>query len=592
MNTITRCFDLLENGLSKGNKADHFAAKVNGSWVEYNTEKVIELSTRLALGLLALGVEKDDKIAIISNNRPEWCITDYAIQQAGAISVPIYSTISEEDTTYIFNDCDVNFAFVSTPELFEKVKRTADTLKKEIHIFIYNSDQNYPNWAELITIGITHKPYALLEERRNAVLPTNVLTIIYTSGTTGNPKGVMLTHHNILSNIEGAKPAMPVKDGDRALSFLPLCHVYERMLCYLYQRFGVGVWFAESMDTIIQDLKDVKPHIFTTVPRLLEKVYDGIVNKGNALKGISKLIFFWALNLGLRFDVQGRNSVFYKLQLWIARQLVFVKWQEALGGNIVAIVSGSAALQPRLSRVFRAAGIDVMEGYGLTETSPVISVNRKEPDGVRVGTVGPLIDGVEVKIAEDGEILVKGPNIMLGYFNKPELTAEAFTPDGYFKTGDIGEMVEGRFLKITDRKKEIFKTSGGKYIIPQKTENLLKESTLIEQAMVIGEGQKFPAALIIPNLPALKDWLKAKNLTFSSLPAAIALPVVQEKYQKEVDKANETLGQYEKIKKFLVLAEPWGVDSGELTPTLKLKRKAILGKYAKDVNSIYENQIE
>jgi len=426
-----------------------------------------------------------------------------------------------------------------------------------------------------------------LQSHMDAILPEDVVTLIYTSGTTGNPKGVMLTHHNLLSNVKDCKVAVPVNQHHRGLSFLPLCHVYERMLSYLYLDNGVSIYYAESTETVAANLKEVNPHIFTTVPRLLEKVYDRIVAKGYEQTGIKRALFFWALNLGLRYEISEPNRLWYDIQLSIARKLIFSKWQEALGGNIFCIVSGGAALQPRLARVFWAAGIKVLEGYGLTETSPVIAVNRVDPQKTRVGTVGVIIENLDVKIAADGEILVKGPNVMKGYYKRPDLTAEAIDADGYFHTGDIGEIIESKFLKITDRKKEIFKTSNGKYITPQKTENILKESLVIEQAMVVGEGQKYAAVLITPAIAGLKDWCKIKNISYTTDVEMLSKPEIIDKYQKEIDTANEKLGQFEQIKTFKILNTQWSIDSGEMTPTLKLKRKFILQKYATDVSALF-----
>jgi long-chain acyl-CoA synthetase len=585
---IQCCFHLLDLALAKGNKPDHFAAKEGGNWIQYSTNQVVDLVNHLSYGLLNLGVKPSDKIALIANNRPEWCIADYAIQQVGGVSVPIYATISADDTAYIFKDCGLKYAFVSTEELYHKAADAAQKAGLSVQIFMFDKVGSHPHWLDLVTDGRNNPAPEALNNSKASIQTSSLLTIIYTSGTTGNPKGVMLSHSNVLSNIEGSSAYVPVKDGDKALSFLPLCHIYERMLCYLYQRFGVGIWFAENMDTISDNLKEVKPEIFTTVPRLLEKVYDKIVLKGRELSGIKKAMFFWALNLGLEYDVQGRNSAWYNLQLSIARKLVFSKWQEALGGNLIAIVCGSAALQPRLCRVFRAAGIDVMEGYGLTETSPVISVNWKQPEGVCLGTVGRLIDGVEVKFAPDGEILVKGPNIMLGYFNKPELTAEAMTEDGYFKTGDIGEWIDGIFLKITDRKKEIFKTSNGKYIAPQKNENLLKESMFIEQCMVVGEGERYVAALIVPNIDSLKNWCKIKGIEVSNNSLMLANEQVITKLNAEIEICNTQLGQFEQIKKIAIMPLPWTIESGELTPTMKLKRKYIQQKYQDQITALFE----
>jgi long-chain acyl-CoA synthetase len=524
-----------------------------------------------------MGIAKDDKVAIISPNRPEWNFIDFGIQQLGAVSVPIYPTVTEEDFKFIFNDADVKVIFVENEELYHKAKNASKDLPiKEIFTFLPVSGAKH--WSELKQLAVGEKP-AQLDPYKEKVKGEDLVTLIYTSGTTGVPKGVMLTHNNLISNYKACIPLMPVTHEHRALSFLPMCHVYERMLVYLYMAVGVSVYYAESMDTIADNLKEVKPHIFTTVPRLLEKVYDKIVAKGRELTGVKKAMFFWALDLGLRFDMEGKNGWWYDLQLALANKLIFNKWREALGGNVVAIVSGSAALQPRLAKVFWAAKVRVMEGYGLTETSPVISVNRCDPKENKIGTVGPLLPGVEVKIAPDGEILTRGPHVMKGYYKKPEVTAEVIDSEGWFHTGDIGEFVDSKYLKITDRKKEIFKTSGGKYIAPQTIENKLKEFNLIEQVMVVGENQKFPGALIVPAFAGLKKWCEIKGISYSLDEKMIKEPLVIEKFQKEIDSINQNFAQYEKIKKFELLPKLWTIEAGELTPTLKVKRKAILARY-------------
>lgn len=462
----------------------------------------------MSRGLLKLGIQDGDKIAMISNNRSEWNICDIGIQQIGGISVPVYPTISADVYEYIFNDAEVKICFVSDQELYDKVLSIKNKVNSLTHVFTFNDIEGATSWKTLLEAADSTLD-AEIEKRKADISYEDLVTIIYTSGTTGNPKGVMLSHKNLLSNVIACKPRLPVSPGARSLSFLPVCHVYERMLLYLYQYTGVAVYFAESMDTIGDNLKEVKPHVFTAVPRLLEKVYDKIIAKGEALTGIKRKLFFWAVALGDEYDVKGK-SAWYRFKLKIARKLIFSKWKEALGGNTLAVASGSAALQPRLARVYLAAGIPVMEGYGLTETSPVISVNYEEGNNVRIGTTGTVIDGVTVKIAEDGEILVKGPNVMMGYYKLPEKTAEDIDADGWFHTGDIGMFEEGKFLKITDRKKEMFKTSGGKYIAPQVMENKFKESRFIEQIMVIGENQKMPAAFIVPAFDFIREWAKRK----------------------------------------------------------------------------------
>jgi long-chain acyl-CoA synthetase len=582
----TRLFDLLPLYLEKYNKEDALANKVNGQWIKYSTQDLIKNANQISLGLLKMGIGKGDKIAIISPNRPEWNFVDFGIQQIGAISVPMYPTITEEDYRYIFTDAEVKIVFVADLQLYNKVKSATKSLTGIQEIFTFNRVEGARHWAEIKEAG-NEESREQLEVFKNETDPESLLTLIYTSGTTGNPKGVMLTHDNILSNVESSLPNLPLDHTSRALSFLPMCHIYERMCIYMYMRAGVSIYYAESMDTIGENLKEVKPQVFTTVPRLLEKVYDKIVGKGYELTGIKKNLFFWALNLGLQYDPNEDKGWWYNTQLKWANNLIFSKWREALGGNIKIISSGAAALQPRLARVFWAAGIPVAEGYGLTETSPVISTNQVNPENMRIGSVGKIIKGVQVKIADDGEILVKGPNVMKGYYKKPELTAEAIDKDGWFHTGDIGEIVEGQFLKITDRKKEMFKTSGGKYVAPQMIENKLKESILIEQTIVVGEGQKHPAALIVPAFSSLRDWSKLHNLEYTTDEEMIRKPEVLAKFQSEIDKFNQNFAQYEQIKKFVLLPKIWSIEGGELTPTLKLKRKIIHSKYKDHIDRLY-----
>ncbi|MBC7407752.1 MAG: long-chain fatty acid--CoA ligase [Arcicella sp.] len=585
---ITRVFDLLPNCVLPVNKNDAFANKVNGEWKKYSAVELIETVNKVSLGLMKLGVKKDDKIAIISPNRPEWNFIELGIQQLGAVSVPMYPTITVEDYKYIFSDAEVKFIFVAGKELLEKVLEATQTLEGIEGIYTFDKISGAKHWYEVTDLA-NGENIAQLEPLKAAVEPDNLLTLIYTSGTTGQPKGVMLTHHNIISNIEGIVEAesLPLLSDERALSFLPLCHIYERMDVYVYMYYGVSVYYAESMETIGDNLKEVKPHVFATVPRLLEKVYDKIVAKGYELTGIKKQLFFWALNLGLKYDPMKPMGWWYDTQLKIARKLIFSKWKEALGGNIKLIASGSAALQPRLSRIFWAAGIPIAEGYGLTETSPVISSSILSD--FRIGCVGTVLPNVQLKIAEDGEICVKGPSIMKGYYKKPEATAEAIDSEGWFHTGDIGELSEGKYLKITDRKKEIFKTSGGKYVAPQLVENKLKESVLIEQAIVVGEGQKFPSALIIPDFNALKEWCSRNGIDYGDDAQMIKNDKVKDKINQEVKDLMKSIAQYQQVKKVELLPKLFTIESGELTPTLKLKRKIIHGKYKELIEGMYES---
>lgn len=585
-NEVTRIFDIIRYQQRNYPKQDCLTAKVKGKWVPLSTSDFIEKSMKVSSGLLALGLKPGDRIAIVSNNRPEWHITDLAILQAGMVNVPIYPTITADEYAYILDHSESKCIFVENRELLEKVKIAQKKVPSLQHVYTFEILENEKHWTELLH-------YPELTDRLNAIMNEvkegDLATLIYTSGTTGRPKGVMLSHMNIVSNVKGCMDRLPVDENSRALSFLPLCHVYERTVTYVYMLAGVSIYYAESMDTIGDNLREVKPQVFTAVPRLLEKVYDKIVAKGQELKGIKKTLFFWALRLGLRYELHGANGWWYELQLAIANKLVFSKWREALGGNVKAIASGAAALQPRLARVFNAARIPVMEGYGLTESSPVIAVNCERNNGVMFGTVGRPLFNVEVKIAEDGEILARGPSIMMGYYKQPDLTAETIDKEGWLHTGDIGTIVGDNFLKITDRKKEIFKTSGGKYIAPQVIENKFKESPFIEQIMVIGEGEKHPAAFIQPAWDYLKNWCVKNNIQVDSHREMIAHPKVMARYQQEVDKYNEYFSQVEKIKKFELVPDTWSIDSGELTPTLKMKRRVILEKYRHLYEKIYRS---
>ena len=587
MNQVKRLFDIPAYQLSNFPNDAMFVTKRNGKWEPMSTAAFMYQAQELSKGLLRLGVERGERVALVSPNRVEWNLMDIAIQQIGAIVVPVYPNISENDYRYIFNDAAVRFAFVGTEDLYNKISGIRNDIPSLQQVYAFDNMEGMSFYQEILD-GADSIQDSVIRELKANVHNEDLATIIYTSGTTGNPKGVMLSHDNLLSNVIACKPIIPADEHSRVLTFLPTCHVYERMLHYLYMMCGSSIHFAESMDTIGENIKEVKPHVFTAVPRLLEKVFDKIMAKGDELKGIKRGLFFWAVALAEEYDVQGKGW-WYRFRLAIARKLIFSKWQEALGGEVRAIASGSAALQPRLARIFHAAGVVVLEGYGLTETSPVVAVNHLNGNGVRFGTVGPLIDKVQVKIAEDGEILVKGPNVMLGYYNKPEATAETIDKDGWFHTGDIGEMVEGRFLKITDRKKEIFKTSGGKYIIPQAMENRFKESRFIEQIMVLGEGQKFPGALIVPAFAFIKDWAQRHGMDLSKATNAeiAANEQVIARIQKVVNTINEEYGSWEKIKKFALLEKEFGIETGELTPTLKFKRKFILEKYKAQVDAFY-----
>ena len=589
MISITRLFDFPYYQLEKNNLSACLVTKYNGKWIETSTQEYIYKANAISRALLRIGVEKNDKIAIISsNNRTEWNIMDIGALQTGAQTVPIYPTISEEDYQYILNHSEATYCFVSDEEVLRKVNLIKDNVPQLKEVYSFNEIVGCKNWAELLALGEDISNQYLVEERKENVKPEELATIIYTSGTTGKPKGVMLSHNNIVSNVLDSSPRIPFDEGTSvALSFLPICHIFERVILYIYQYYSVSIYFAESIDKLSENINEVKPTVFSVVPRLLEKVYDKIIEKGSALTGIKRKLFFWSVDLGLRYEPYGANGIWYELQLKIARKLVFSKWKEGLGGNLNVLVSGSAALQQRLTRVFAAAGMPVMEGYGLTETSPVISVNDMRNHGFKVGTVGKVIHNVEVKIASDGEILCKGPNVMMGYYKDEKLTNETIY-DGYFHTGDIGEVDSEGFLKITDRKKEMFKTSGGKYIAPQIIENAMKQSLFIEQIMVIGDGEKMPAALIQPNFTYIKNWAAKEGFDIGDLNEEIICNSrVIEKIQEDINLYNEKFGNWEKIKRFELTPSVWSVEGGELTPTLKLKRKIVKEKYIKLYDKIY-----
>ncbi|WP_026730343.1 AMP-dependent synthetase/ligase [Flavobacterium denitrificans] len=589
MVSITRLFDFPYYQQETYNLPVALATKKNGVWEKTSSQEYIAKANAVSRALLRMGIQKDDKIALItSNNRTEWNIMDIGILQTGAQTVPIYPTISEEDYEYILNHSGSMYCFVSDEEVLHKVnliKANVPTLKE---VYSFNEIAGCKHWTDLLLAGEDESNQSEVEARKDSIQTDDLATIIYTSGTTGKPKGVMLSHKNIVSNVLDSAPRIPFDPGkSTALSFLPICHIFERMILYIYQYYGVSVYFGESIDKISDNLKEVRPTVITAVPRLLEKVYDKIYAKGTELTGIKKKLFFWAIDLGLRYEPYGANGAWYEFQLKIARKLIFSKWKEGLGGNLDLMVSGSAALQPRLTRVFAAAEIPVMEGYGLSETSPVIAVNDQRNRGFKIGTVGKVIRNVEVKIAEDGEILCKGPNVMLGYYKDPEKTAEALQ-DGYFHTGDIGEIDSEGFLKITDRKKEMFKTSGGKYIAPQIIENAMKQSRFIEQIMVIGDGEKMPGAFIQPNFEFVKEWAKIHKITLGSSNAEIASnPEVIKRIDEEVESINEKFGNWEKVKRFELTPDVWSIDGGQLTPTLKLKRKIIKEIYKDLYAKIY-----
>lgn len=588
MQDITRLFDFPYYQLEKFDLKNSLVTKYNGEWIATSTRDYINKANTVSRALLKLGVKPNDKIALISmTNRTEWNIMDIGILQLGAQNVPIYPTISEEDYAYVLNHAECVYCFVSCSEVYEKVKAVKDKVPSLKEIYSFDELGECKNWKELLQLGKDESNQTEVEKLKASVKPEDLATLIYTSGTTGRPKGVMLSHDNIVSNTLESSSRLPIADGTvKALSFLPVCHIYERMLMYLYQYRSVSIYFAESLETISENLKEVEPHVMTAVPRLIEKVYDKIIAKGADLKGIKKFLFFWAVKVGLRYEPYGQNGWWYEQQLKLARKLIFSKWKAGLGGNLGLIASGSAALQPRLARIFNAAEMGLMEGYGLTETSPVISVNDMRNNGFKIGTVGKPIGRTEVKIEADGEICIKGPQVMMGYYRDAVKSAEVLK-DGFFHTGDIGEIDADGFLRITDRKKEMFKTSGGKYIAPQVMENRFKQSRFIEQIMVVGEGEKMPAALIQPNFEFLGEWAVRHNINLGTNAESVINPKVLARFQEEVDHANEKFAKWEKIKEFRLTPDVWSVDGGHLTPTMKLRRKIIKEKYMALYNQIY-----
>ncbi len=586
-----RLFDCLPINLEKGSYPDNLSAKENGEWKKYSTTEIAATVDKLSLGLLELGIsggdrtpEGMDKVGIVAKNRPEWIMVDLAVQKTGAILAPIYPTISVNELEFILNDAQVKIVFVDNEELFHKVLSVKDRVPSLREVFTFEHVARARHWKELL-IPVTPENLGRLSAISDKIDYKDLATIIYTSGTTGTPKGVMLSHENILSNVVACLPCMP-RGPLKVLSFLPLNHIYERMLTYLYLFSSSSIYYAESMDTIGDNLKEVKPQMFVTVPRLLEKVYDRIMQKGSELTGVKKKLFFWACGLGARYEINKKMGFWYDMQLSLANKLIFSKWREALGGNIVCIVSGGAACQVRLIRIFTAAGVTILEGYGLTETSPVISANRVEVEDRMFSTVGPLLSNVEVKIAEDGEILCKGPSVMMGYYKRPDLTAEVMS-GGWFHTGDIGEMVAERFLKITDRKKELFKTSGGKYVAPLAIESKLKESPYIEQIMIVGPERKFVGALIVPAFAYLQDWCKQHNVSVGTNEDMIRQPEVLAFYKEVVESYNKNFNHVEQIKRFELLPVEWTIDGGEMTPKLSLKRKVVTEKFGRLIEKIY-----
>lgn len=585
---VTRTFDLVDLGCKVSPREVMFGGKHGNEWVTYSTEAVRELTDLFSCGMMSLGYGRGDHIATITPNKAEWNIVDHGLAQAGMIHVPVYPTIGHEEYEYILNHSGVKAVFVGNKQIYNKISSVSAGIPAIRSLFAFDQVNDLMTLDEIIEEGRKQRERFLpeLTAVRDSIKPSDLVTIIYTSGTTGNPKGVMLSHNNLVSNAIATSTAHEFGLGYRALSFLPLCHVYERMMNYHFQYKGTSIYYLENMGIIADTMREIKPHIANTVPRLLEKIYDNIINKGKNLPWMKKQIFFWAVILGLKYRITG-NSRFYRFRLGIARKLVFNKWKEALGGELRVLVSGGAALQSRLERIFWAAGIPVLQGYGLTETSPVIAVNPFRIPDIMFETVGPVLEDVEVKIDEDGEILCKGPNVMMGYYREPELTAQVIDAEGWFHTGDIGRIEQGRFLKITDRKKEMFKLSAGKYISPQVIENKLKESIFIEQAMVIGENEKFASALVSPNFTFLHDWCSIHRIQYRDNADLIEIPEVIERFAREVREVNKSLGEFEQIKRFRLVTEEWTPQTGELSPTLKLKRNVLTERYHNTINEIY-----
>jgi long-chain acyl-CoA synthetase len=584
---VTRIFDLLPHYKSRfQHKEDAIAGKEDGRWVKYNIDQYIEMSDNISYGLIKLGVRTGDKVASISTNRPEWNFIDMGIMQIGAVHVPIYPTISESDYQHILKHSGVKFVFVCCTDLLRKIEHLVPEIESIKGLYTFDFIENVRNLSELVELGKSNPVPDQLNEIRASIKPDDLATLIYTSGTTGVPKGVMLTHRNILSNVFDTWHIFPLNETHKGVSYLPLCHVYERTNIYVYQYLGVSLYYAENLGTIADNLKEIKPEVLTTVPRLLEKVYDKILARGSKLKGIKKTLFFRAVKLANNYELNGKN-IFYKMKLAVADKLVFKKWRDGLGGNLRVVVSGGAALQPRLSRIFTAAGIPVLQGYGLTETSPVIAVNTFEKDGRKFGTVGKPLKSVTVKIAGDGEILCKGPNVMQGYYKEPELTAQTIDSEGWLHTGDIGRMNESGQLIITGRKKEIFKTSLGKYISPQTIETRFKESLFIDALIVVGENQKYAAALLVPDFNHLRSWSAGKQINYVSDDEMVSHPEVKKQFKKEVDHFNASLGNTEKIMRFRILDREWTIDGGELTASLKLKRTFIQEKYKEEIEALF-----
>ena len=586
---VKRTFDILDRILQDFPRKDALGGKNGNDWYVYNTAEYVEKSHQLAMGLMALGLKKGDKVATVTANRPEWNFADMGIAMSGIVHVPIYPTIGDEEYSYILEHAEIHLLLVGDRKLYEKLSPIAALLPEIKNIFSFDEIEGVRNYNEIIELGKSHQRELAekLEQIKRDINPDELATIIYTSGTTGVPKGVMLTHKNLVSNFVAHSKMHHLGKEHHVISFLPLCHVLERSVNYHFQYKGMGIYYVGNLGQIVLALKEIKPHMFCAVPRLLERVYDGFVSKGKELKGIKKVIYFWALSLTRHFEYNKKYNFFLKFRIKIADKLIYSKWREALGGNIVYVVSGGAALQPRIARVLGMAGMLNLEGYGLTETSPVIAVNNPATREMKIGTVGAVLDDIELKFGDDGEIMVKGPGVMTGYYKAPDLTAEVIDELGWFHTGDIGILEDDKFLKITDRKKEMFKLSAGKYIAPQMIENKLKASNFIEQVMVIGAGEKFASALVSPNFVYLHDWCSQRKVHFIDNQELIQNTEVLAQFQREVNAINKTLGEHEEIKRFRLVCDEWTPQTGELSPTLKLRRNYVANQYKTIINEIY-----
>lgn len=598
MNDYTRLFDIIHYQNANFPQSTAISRKENGAWIPYSTQEVIDIANQASLAFLKLGLKREDKVVIVSSNRPEWNIIDIASLQVGIVNVPVYPTISAAEYEFIFNDAEVKYVFVGEESIYEKLKDIKTKVPSLVDIYSFDKIAGVKHWEEFLALG-KDGDMAQVEEIKASIQPNDLATIIYTSGTTGNPKGVMLSHNNVVSNVKAVNPHLPLKPGQRILSFLPLCHIFERMVGFVYMSNGISIYYAESLETIADNLKEVKPHFFTSVPRLLEKVYMKLEAAANTLEGFKKNLYIGALEFAANYDIQKKLGLVDSVKYWIFNKLIFSKWREALGGDVVGICTGAAKLNPKLARTFTAAGIMVCEGYGQTETSPVITVNPFGLENIVFGSVGIVIDGVEVKLDHregmqegEGEIWCKGPNIMLGYYKRPDLTAETVV-DGWLKTGDVGKFVTHtngkKYLKITDRVKEIFKTSGGKYIAPLSVESKMKEIPFIEQMLVIGENRNYVSALIVPNYLTLKEWAKNNNISATSNAELVKNPAVVKLFEERIEEKNADFGKWETIKRFELLPEEWTTETGELTPTAKVKRKVVMEKYKDVIEKLYSN---